>query len=36
MIEILEMTSQEVAAVVKREYERWQPVVRASGFTAED
>ncbi len=35
-LEILELSPAQLGALVKRDYERWAPVVKASGFTAED
>ncbi len=35
-LEILELSPAQLGALVKRDYERWMPVVKASGFTAED
>ena len=35
-LEILELTPAQLGALVKRDYERWTPAVKASGFTAED
>lgn len=35
-LEIQEMNPAEFAALVKRDYERWKPVVKASGFIAEE
>jgi tripartite-type tricarboxylate transporter receptor subunit TctC len=33
--EVREMTAQQFAGVVKADYERWRPVIKASGFTTE-
>lgn len=35
-LEIQEMSPAQLAALVKRDYERWIPIIKASGFTAED
>ena len=35
-LDIQEMTPAEFAALVKRDYERWTPVVKASGFKADE
>ena len=35
-LEIQEMTPAEFTALVKRDYERWAPVVKASGFRADE
>lgn len=35
-LEIQELTPAQLGALVKRDYERWIPVIKASGFTAED
>jgi tripartite-type tricarboxylate transporter receptor subunit TctC len=34
-LEVHEMSPAEFAAVVRADYERWGPVIRASGFKAE-
>jgi hypothetical protein len=33
---IQEMTPAEFAALMKTDWDRWMPIVKASGFTAED
>jgi tripartite-type tricarboxylate transporter receptor subunit TctC len=35
-LEIVELSPADFAGMVKRDYERWKPVVKASGFTAEE
>lgn len=35
-LEIQELSPAQLGALVKRDYERWIPVIKASGFTAED
>lgn len=35
-LEILELSPAQLGALVKRDFERWTPVVKASGFAAED
>jgi hypothetical protein len=34
-LEINEMMPAEISAKIKVEYERWRPIVKASGFTAD-
>jgi tripartite-type tricarboxylate transporter receptor subunit TctC len=34
-LEINELTPAELAAKLKAEHERWRPIVKASGFTAD-
>ncbi len=33
--EVREMTAAQFAALVKADYERWGPVIKASGFTSQ-
>ena len=35
-LEVQELSPAQLGALVKRDYERWIPIIKASGFTAED
>jgi len=34
-LEIREMAPAEIAAMIKVQYDRWRPIVKASGFSAD-